>query len=158
MNFTPQFHIPVDTELSGLNRLKPISSYMTPVHKLVCFSTDQSIGEVIEAMLKRKISGAPVLNDNQELVGMISEKDCLRLLLDNTYYNCLYRGCKVREYMSTTVTTVSADASVLDVANQFIKTNFRRFPVVQNGLLVGQVSRRDILRVTQAMKANTWQK
>lgn len=157
MNFTPEFYIPgVNTGATDVNKLEPITKYMTSVHKLITFTPEQNIGEVIEVLIKRKISGAPVLNDNQELVGMISEKDCLWILLDHNYYNCIDHSCKVKDYMSQDITTVPADANVIDIANLFAKTNFRRFPVVEHGRLVGQISRRDILRAAMEMKATTW--
>ncbi len=153
MNFTPEFHTPGAVKASDI-RMEPVTKYMAT--KLITFTPDQNIGEVIDAILKCKISGAPVLDENEQLVGMISEKDCLRVLLGNTYHNHLHRSGKVKDYMSAEVTTVSAEASVIDVAHMFIKTRFKRFPVMQNGRLVGQVSRRDILKAARSMRPTTW--
>jgi CBS domain-containing protein len=157
MNFTPQFYIPgQDQEKSFLdvNRSESVTDYMAK--NLITFSPDQTIGEVVKTMLKHKISGAPVLDKNGNLVGLISEKDCLKVMLDYAYHNQPLRKGKVSDYMTREITTVSAEANVFDVANMFVKSNYRRLPVVSNGKVVGQVSRRDILKAAQNMKATTW--
>jgi CBS domain-containing protein len=100
-----------------------------------------------------------VVNDHGSLVGVISEKDCLKVMLAAAYHNRPMNTGIVKDYMSTKVTTISDDKDVLDVANEFLKTNFRRYPVVNaDGKLVGQVSRRDILRAAQHLEATTWNK
>lgn len=157
MNFTPQFYIPGQDQnksLLDVSRSESVTEYMA--QHLITFSPEQTIGEVVKAMLKHKISGAPVLDNDGNLVGMISEKDCLKVMLDYTYHNQPLRKGKVSDYMTTELTTVSAEANVFDVANMFVKSNFRRFPVINDGKLVGQVSRRDILKAAQNMKATTW--
>lgn len=151
MNFTPEFYIPgIKGRVADVKRLEPITQYMTT--HLITFTSEQDIGEVIDSMLKHHISGAPVLNENQELVGLISEKDCLRALLCNTYHNAPYRSCKVKDYMSRDVMTVSVEANVIDVANMFVHTSFRRFPVVENGRLLGWLNRHDILKAAWSMR------
>ncbi|MDX2306007.1 MAG: CBS domain-containing protein [Microscillaceae bacterium] len=131
-----------------------IVHYMTK--KPITFRPEQSIYEVIEVLLRKKISGAPILNDKEELVGIISEKDCLRVLVDSAYHN-LPAG-KVQDYMSHTVTTMRDDKSIVEVASAFLKTNFKRFPVVdKEGKLVGQISRSDVLRAVKDMRKTTWQ-
>jgi CBS domain-containing protein len=64
---------------------------------------------------------------------------------------------KVSDYMTQNVATVSVNTNVADVADKFLKNSYRRFPVVDdNGKLMGQVSRRDILRAVKDMKITTW--
>jgi CBS domain-containing protein len=110
-------------------------------------------------LLSKRISGAPVLDDQFKLVGLISEKDCLKLMIDSVYHNLPVSKGKVSQYMTTNLKTVSVEADIVDVANEFLKTNFKRFPVVDgSGRLVGQVSRRDILSAIKAMNVTTWQK
>jgi CBS domain-containing protein len=111
---------------------------------------------VIEIILEKKISGGPVLNEKRELVGMLSEKDCLKLLIDEAYHDQHHVKKTVADYMTKDVATVSVDMDVLDVANEFLRNHFRRFPVVENGVLRGQVSRRDILKAARDIKITSW--
>ena len=55
-------------------------------------------------------------------------------------------GNLVSELMSTSVVTVNAESSLMEVAQKFLDLRFRRFPVVEHGKLIGQISRRDVLR------------
>lgn len=159
MNFKPNFvrkDEQQDKNQPG-KKYEPITKFMAT--DLYTFKPDTEIIEVIEVLLSKRISGAPVLDERSRLVGLISEKDCLKLMIDSVYHNHPVSKGKVRQYMTTNLKTVSVDADVVDVANEFLQTKFKRFPVVdQEGRLVGQVSRRDILRAIKAMNITTWQK
>ena len=54
---------------------------------LITFKPEQMIEDVIQSLIKNKISGGPVVNDKNELVGMISEGDCLKQISESRYYN-----------------------------------------------------------------------
>ena len=112
--------------------------------QLITFQSDTPIETAMESFLEKKISGAPVLDDQGKLVGVLSEKDCMRTLFESSYYNNL--GGFVREYMSTDLKTINIHDTLSNVADEFIKSRFRRFPVMEGDKLVGQISRRDILR------------
>ena len=112
--------------------------------QLITFQSDTPIETAMESFLENKISGAPVLDDQGRLVGVLSEKDCMRTLFESSYYNNL--GGFVREYMSTDLKTINIHDTLSNVADEFIKSRFRRFPVMEGNNLVGQISRRDILR------------
>ena len=111
---------------------------------LITFQSDTPIETAMESFLENKISGAPVLDNQGKLVGVLSEKDCMRTLFESSYYNNL--GGFVREYMSTDLKTINIHDTLSNVADEFIKSRFRRFPVMEGDKLVGQISRRDILR------------
>ena len=112
--------------------------------QLITFQSDTPIETAMESFLENKISGAPVLDGQGKLVGVLSEKDCMRTLFESSYYNNL--GGFVREYMSTDLKTINIHDTLSNVADEFIKSRFRRFPVMEGDKLVGQISRRDILR------------
>ena len=112
--------------------------------QLITFQSDTPIETAMESFLENKISGAPVLNNQGKLVGVLSEKDCMRTLFESSYYNNL--GGFVKEYMSTDLKTINIHDTLSNVADEFIKSRFRRFPVMEGDKLVGQISRRDILR------------
>jgi predicted transcriptional regulator len=60
-------------------------------------------------------------------------------------------GGQVKEYMNPDISTIDADTSILDVANYFINAPYRRYPVMQENRLVGQISRRDVLKALQSL-------
>jgi signal-transduction protein with cAMP-binding, CBS, and nucleotidyltransferase domain len=93
---------------------------------------------------------------NRHMVGIISEKDCLRVIVDQAYHNLPANSRKVSDYMTVNVKTLSPKTNVVEAAIEFLNSSVRRFPVVENGTLIGQVSRRDILRAAQSIKATTW--
>lgn len=123
---------------------------------LITFSPDQDIQEAIDILLEKKISGAPVLDEHRHLVGILSEKDCLRIILESAYYDMPPESGKVSDYMSHTVTTIMADRDILEVANLFLNSTHRRFPVIDKGRVIGQISRKDILKAAKDIKATTW--
>jgi CBS domain-containing protein len=130
-----------------------IEKYMVPLSNMVTFKPDQPIQDVISIIVNKKIAGAPVLDDQHHLVGMISEKDCLRLIVDQAYYNMPPETRKVSDYMTPKVQSLSPKTTVVEAAIEFLNSPIRRFPIVDNGMLIGQVSRRHILRAAQDMKS-----
>ena len=132
-----------------------IEKYMVPLSNMVTFTPDQPIQDVISIIVKKKIAGAPVLDDQHHLVGIISEKDCLRLIVDQAYYNMPPETRKVSDYMTPKVQSLSPKTTVVEAAMEFLNSAIRRFPIVENGMLIGQVSRRHILKAAQDMKSTT---
>ena len=106
---------------------------------LITFKPDTLIGTAIESILNHKISGAPVVDENGDLVGILSEKDCMKTLFESSYYNNL--SGQVKDYTSTEVTTSDINETLADVTDKFNRLRFRRFSVLENGKLVGQISR-----------------
>ncbi len=112
--------------------------------RLVTFKPDMDVLDAIQELVQHRIAGAPVVNDQGELVGMLSELDCTRVALNAGYYGDW--GGPVSEYMTPDVQTVDAEMNIIDLAQKFLDTGFRRFPVLRGNRLVGQISRRDVLR------------
>jgi len=133
-----------ETRIAERKQYGPIVDYMSK--SLITFSPETDITDAIHTILENKISGAPVINGTGKLVGILSEKDCLTVLIDSDYHDQPGGKGTVMDYMTRDVKTLSADQTVLDAAYAFIKSPYRRFPVLDNGRLVGQISRRDVLR------------
>src|SRR5690554_574142 len=131
-----------------------VSDYMT--RNLITFKPEQSIIEVMEILVKKRISGGPVVNDINELVGIISEGDCLKELSDARYHNHPMEDVKVEIHMIKNVETIDGEMNVLDAANKFLESKHRRFPILENGKLAGQISQSDILRAALKLKGQTW--
>ncbi|WP_347373685.1 CBS domain-containing protein [Aequorivita sp. Q41] len=138
----------------GVSEKIKVSDYMT--RNLVTFRPEQSILEVMEVLLKKRISGGPVVNENNELVGIISEGDCMKQLSDSRYHNHPMEDIKVEEHMIKNVDTIDGNMNVLDATTKFLESKHRRFPILENGKLVGQISQSDVLRAAMELKGQTW--
>ena len=117
---------------------------------LVTFTPDTEIMDAIDALVRNRISGAPVVDEHGNLVGVLSEQDCMKVALHAGYYGD--PGGRVAEFMSTEVRTVDADTSIVELARAFLSTPYRRYPVLENERLVGQISRRDVLRALERLR------
>ncbi|WP_299120933.1 CBS domain-containing protein [uncultured Winogradskyella sp.] len=131
-----------------------VKDYMTT--NLITFRPDQSVQEVVESLIKHKISGGPVVNEKQELVGIISEGDCLKQLSESRYYNMPLEHDNVEKRMAINVETIDGNLDVFDAANKFLQSKRRRFPIIENGKLVGQISQKDILKAALELKGENW--
>lgn len=123
---------------------------------LITFRPNDSIDQVLEVLTKKKISGAPVLDESGALVGIISEVDCLKEIIKGKYTNTPKFPGKVSEHMTENVITLSPDLSLFDAAQKFLELKIRRFPVMKDGKLVGQISLSDIIRAFPKLKQTTW--
>jgi len=123
---------------------------------LIVFSPKQSVLEVINTLIKHKISGGPVVNENYELVGIISEGDCIKQISESRYYNQPLGNISVEKHMIKNVDTIDGNMNVFDAAEKFLKTKRRRFPIVEDGKLVGQISQKDILKAAIQLKGHSW--
>ena len=122
-----------------------VKDYMA--RTLVTFKPDTDVLDAVHSLVKNRIAGAPVVDDAGNLLGMLSELDCLKIALHAGYHGDW--GGPVSDYMSDGVETVDADMSIIDLAQVFIDSRFRRYPVMENNRLVGQISRRDVLRALE---------
>ncbi|MBA6419249.1 CBS domain-containing protein [Pseudomonas neustonica] len=122
-----------------------VRDYMTS--DLVTFTADMDLFRAIDRLLVNQISGAPVLDEHGNLVGLLSEGDCLKGILAGSYFEEV--GGTVASVMTVVVETIDADADIVKAAEHFIRMRRRRLPVIDEGRLVGQISRRDILRAMQ---------
>lgn len=119
-----------------------IADYMAV--DLVLFRPEFEILHAVNALLEKRLSGAPVVDEEGRLVGVLSKKDCLRAALNGAYYQ--EWGGQVAAYMSANPETLDAGLDLVTAAEWFLDSDYRRFPVLRGGNLVGQISRADILR------------
>ena len=122
---------------------------------VVTLAPDLDIYGAMQCLLKKKISGAPVVDSDGRLVGMLSEKDCLKVLAGEAL-DGLPEG-KVSDYMTRSVESITPTTSIYDVVHNFLQLHVRRLPVVdQTGRVVGQVSRRDVLAAIESIRDNSY--
>lgn len=131
-----------------------VSDYMTTT--LITFTPDQSIEDVMETLIKNRISGGPVVNEKHELIGIISEGDCIKQISESRYYNMPMQSDTIEKHMARNVETIDGNMNIFDAANKFLEAKRRRFPIVENGKLVGQISQKDVLKAAMALKGHTW--
>lgn len=116
--------------------------------KLVTLSPETDVFEAIGKLLSHRISGAPVLDDEGNFLGVFSEKNSMQVLMSAAYDQLptTHVGALMNRDQER---VVSADAGLFNIAQKFAETPLRRLAVVENGKLVGQISRRDVLRAEQ---------
>lgn len=107
-------------------------------------SPESDIMDAVDFLLEKRVTGALVTNAKGELVGMLTEYDCLRLL---THHESL-KG-KVKDFMVSSVQTIPPTMDIYYCAGLFMEVRFRRFPVVEKGRLVGAITRFDLLRAVR---------
>lgn len=125
-----------------------VKDYMSA--NLVHLTPDTDVLRAIHLLLESNVSGAPVIDQLGNVVGFLSEKDCLEVAINAGYHE--EWGGKVSEYMSSGVTTVDADSSILDVARLFRNQSFKVLPVMDDNRLAGLITRRDVLRAFEAIR------
>ncbi len=119
-----------------------IADYMAK--HIVTLQKDTDVLTAIKKLLAHKITSAPVLDENGHLLGIFSEKDCMKIALE-TAYNKGQLGM-VADYMATDTVTVDAEASIIDLAEKFENSRIRSYPVYDDKELVGMISRADVLK------------
>lgn len=114
---------------------------------VVAVSPEATIDEAVSLLLDHKVSGLPVVDEQQRLLGVISEIDIIDLV-----YETSIELSKVRDHMTKDVRTLDCEASLDDAANIFCTKAIRRIPVTQHGRLIGVVSRRDLIRFVRDIR------
>ncbi len=132
-----------------------VSDYMRK--KVHVFYPEQSLNEVIELLIAKKISGGPVVNEKNELLGIISEGDCLKQISDSRYHNMPETRNKVEDYMTKDVKTMDGNTSIFDAIGTFLSEKKRRFPIVKDGKLIGQISQREVLNAVTKLNQQFYQ-
>lgn len=123
-----------------------VKDYMTT--KLITFRPETELFWAIKVFTDHNISGAPVVSQRGDLVGMLSEVDCLKEILSHTYHED-EKGGQVGDIMTRNVETIGHDADIIALSEQFIAGKRRRMPVLNGKKLVGQISRKDVLRAVR---------
>jgi CBS domain-containing protein len=100
-----------------------------------------NVMEVIKLLVEHNVTGLPVVDDAGRLLGMVTEKDILMLLL----YDPDVKGKTVTDLMTTEIVHFDEDENLMKIFESLVQNNFRRVPILSEGRLAGIVSRRDII-------------
>jgi len=107
---------------------------------VVTVYSDTAIYDAMNLLVKNKITGLPVIDDNNQLIGILSEKDMLNLL-----YNEKINNETVSEFMTKETVSFDIEDDITDICDCLINNHFRRVPITDNHKLVGIISRKDII-------------
>jgi CBS domain-containing protein len=117
--------------------------------KYMTLSPEMELLEGLGRLADKGVSAALVVDAGGQLVGIFTEKDCLRVLTLATYHEA--RAGKVGEFMSPLPECVEPEMDLLRISKLFLETNFPVLPVLECGKLLGQISRQQVLQATQSM-------
>jgi len=131
-----------------------VKDYMSK--DVTTFLKSDCIYDVMRELLEKKISGAPVLNKSGKLVGIISESDIMKNIVDSQYYNMPIIKTNVSKYMKKSVDYISPDITIFEAASEFLKLKRKRFPVIISGEIVGIISRIDIISASLHIRSQIW--
>lgn len=125
-----------------------VKEWMQPTRFVI--SPRMDVREAIDKMVEQRVFVTPVVDADERIVGLLSEKDCLRILATTAYDNTIKAGV-VADYMSEVKITLRPNMDMFHAAQQFLQCNFPTLPVLdEEGLLVGRLRRQDMLRCIQA--------
>jgi predicted transcriptional regulator len=119
-----------------------VKDYMA--RHLITLQPNNKVMQAVHVLVENNISGAPVVDKDGQLIGILTEKDCMQVVLNSTYYS-EYIGL-VSDLMTTEVEVMSVEDSIVDAAKRFQNEHYQRYPVMDNNRLVGQISRADVIR------------
>jgi CBS domain-containing protein len=119
--------------------------------RLLAFSPDTPVVEAVSELVRRGYSGAPVVDGDGRLVGILSEIDCLQALSCAAFY-AVPTGT-VASYMTRDVQTVERHTDLLRLTYLLHERRMRRVPVVEDGRVIGLITRHDVLRALDKLRA-----
>lgn len=122
-----------------------VADFMTK--DLVTVTADMSLPEAVELLLDKKVSNAPVVkftSRGKKLLGLLTERDCMKFLTSEIFYGD--PNITVESMMKHIPVCVSPETDIFTVSSLFIQQGYRHLPVVRKTMLLGVVSRRDVLK------------
>ncbi len=114
------------------------------VTDVITVSPATDVIDAVRLLLEHHISGAPVVDAKGKYLGVFSEKCSMHVLLDAAYDQLPVQD--VRSFMDAEAQTIAPETHLLSIAQVFLLTPYRRLPVLEDGRLVGLVTRRDVMK------------
>tara|TARA_R110001599_G_scaffold353742_2_gene596090 strand:- start:82678 stop:83073 length:396 start_codon:yes stop_codon:yes gene_type:complete len=114
-------------------------------HKPLTVRPDANLVEAIEIITEYKLTGLTVTDEGGEVVGILSELDCIKGVLTAIYNEGDPEHALVRDVMCSEITSCHPGDSIVEVAQSMLDSRQRRRPVIEGGKLVGQVSSSNVL-------------
>ncbi|MCO5156656.1 CBS domain-containing protein [Paracoccus solventivorans] len=105
-------------------------------------SPEMPIREAVAAFARQRMASAPVIDDRGGLVGILTEKDCFRPMLNASYYQ--QWGGAVADFMTREVRALTVDLDLVSAAEEFLARSHRVYPVLRDGEVAGMLHRSDL--------------
>ncbi len=118
------------------------------------FNESTDIFSAMEKLIDFNLSGAPVIDKSGQLKGWLSEKDCLKFVLEAKYYNNPPES--IGQFMSKNVVSLQASDSLFHAIDLFTRYHFQCYPITENDVVVGVVSRSQVLKAVGKIAQTTW--
>lgn len=109
---------------------------------VITISPEATLADVVELLDAKGITGVPVVDTDEKVIGIITEKDILNYAFE---YVANLQSTKVKEAMTKKVVSFTSDTGIDKISLCFSKSDIRRVPIIDEGKLVGIVSRKDLL-------------
>jgi len=119
-----------------------VKDYMD--HNAHAVMSDANIKDAVEYMLSDGVIGLPVIDTQEHVVGYVSEQDCIKEMLNDTFY--CEEPANITTVMKTDVVSVAPDTSIVEIAQSMVERRPKNYPVISDGKLVGIISRSHILK------------
>ena len=133
-----------------MKSLPKVGDFMDAV--VPTLSPETQIMKAVDFLLRHQVTGAPVVDSDGRLLGIITETDLLKLVTEGIQGQPPTEAT-VAEYMTPDVVTVPPTVDIYYAAGIFLNNKFRRLPVVKDGKIVGAITRYDLLRVIRTLSA-----
>jgi CBS domain-containing protein len=111
------------------------------IDDIIAVKKGTRLGKVIRLLVQNRITGLPVIDEDNHLIGMVTEKDVLEVL-----YSGKIKGKIVEDIMSTEITTFKENEDLMNIIKCLVDNNFRRVPITSGNILKGIITRRDIIK------------
>jgi len=128
---------------------QPVVARDLMVTRLVVLDPEADVFEAIDTLLKHQISGAPVVDAHGKYLGVFTERCSISVLVSAAYDGT--PTSSIRPFIDADAETIHPETDLLTIAQTFLGTPSRRLPVLEDGRLVGQVSRRDLLKAAHRL-------
>ena len=119
-----------------------VKDYMN--HSAYTVKSGTNVRDVVQGLLKAGTIGAPVVNEHKQLVGFVSEQDCIKEMLNDAFY--CEEPPAVNTVMRTDVSCVRSDTTIVELADELKRSRHKIYPVVEGGKLIGVINRSHILQ------------
>ena len=128
-----------------------VRDYMKSV--TTSFKPNTSVEEIVKTLIQNKIVGAPVLDEDKKLLGFITEQDCIKQMLNDSYYHEDHQVAS--DIMRQNPLSVSPDDNIMEMAEKMTQRLPKIYPVLDGDKVIGIITRSDVIKALSLARVNT---